>query len=99
MKKKWRVPVHPEELKLILCRHVFGHIEYSLIKFARACVDIERTLIPLLIVIKCFTWHQIVGKIMKITIKERKWQFNVAYGRDRRKRAHNRARAHFSEML
>ena len=50
-------------------------------------------------VMKCFTWYQIVGKIMKITMKEKEWQSNVAYGRDARKRARNRVRAHFSEML
>ena len=36
---------------------------------------------------------------MKITMKVKEWQANVAYGRDARKRARNRARAHFSEML
>ena len=36
---------------------------------------------------------------MKITMKVKEWQSNVAYGRDARKRARNRVRVHFSEML
>ena len=46
-------------------RHVFAHICYVIHELASTDIYLQRTLIPLLIVIKRWTWYQIVQKNMR----------------------------------
>ena len=53
--KKLAVLIHPH---WTFYRHVFAHIYYVIHEFAHKDIYLQRTLIPLLIVIKRLTWYQ-----------------------------------------
>ena len=48
----------PYSSRCTFYRHVFAHIYYVIHELARTDIYLERTLIPLLIVIKRWTWYQ-----------------------------------------
>ena len=93
MKKSWGYPFILKNYNGCCVGIFLAIICYVLIKLARAYVHLERTPIPLSMVMKCFTWYQIVGKIMKITIKETKNDDLML------RTVMTRENAHFSEML
>ena len=78
----------PYSSRCTFYRHVFALICYVIHELARTDIYLQRTLIPLLIVIKRWTWYQIVQKkYEEYPVKKNCWGNYFSFGRDERKRA------------
>ena len=76
-------------------RHVFAHICYVIHEIARTDIYLQRTLIPLLIVIKIWHGIKLFRKIWGISCQKKLRGNYFSFGRDERKRAKNTCFARF----
>ena len=77
-------------------RHVFAHIYYVIHELAHKDIYLQRTLIPLLIVIKRWTWYQNAWKNVPNMMTEKIWRLYVAKCQNAQK---TRAHARLSDFL
>ena len=94
MKQNLAVFIHPN---VTFYRHVFAHIYYVIHELAHTDIYLdERTLIPLLIVIKRWTWYQNAWKNVPNMMTENIWRLYVAKCQNAQK---TRAHARLSDFL
>ena len=88
MKKNLAVLIHSNGF---FNRHVFAHIYYVIHELAHTDIYPERTLIPLLIMIKRWTWYQNAWKNVPNMMTKTIWRLYVAECQNAQKtRAHAR---------